>query len=921
MFWKHIEKLKNMKSNNLFKRNLVFLLSLGTLILSGVATYSSFLYKQSTETSAAVGNYTTNPNTYYTSVENKTQNQLLWGLHDLMISTHRTYTHYDDMGKYNYQSYTDKDPNNSNNILAWYSRASIPKAWSGGLYDREHVWPQSLSENLFGKTGAGSDMHHIRPTIVNINGTRGNKLFGNVGNSYSTVTYGTNNLISKYTSNIFEPHDQVKGDAARIIMYLYVHYNSSKALGNGSNVESYTTTLPITNVIQGATNKAAFDLLLNWHELDPVDNLEIARNNQVAIYQGNRNPFIDRPEFASYIWGEGTAPTALSISPNTYSIAINEEKTLSVTPTPTNANKSVNWSSSNSNVVGVTNGIIKGISAGTATITAASTLNSSVKATATVTVSHVGVTSVSLPSTITMNLNETQTIIPTFVPSNASNKNVTWNSSNTSVATIHSTSGLVTAKKVGNSTITVTTQDGNKVATSALEVTEVGGAEVTYTVSSTTSVTTSGTQPPGSTATYSQTYSATPGQHTKGNSATLTLQKYLGYKINKIILSMRSNKSNGAGKLDYSSNGGSSYINIIPESAFNTSNWNGAYIDTSYVDIEKSLNIIATSSDIIFKITATVNSLYCESFTIIYDAYVVLDSLQIVSSPTQMSYFEGEGFNYAGLKVLAHYSNNTSNDVTEDVDINPDPLTYGTTYVTISYTDGEVTKSVNLSGISVTKLVLSSIVINSCPYVTTYPLGSAQDFMGLTLLATYTNGHTAIINDGYTTSLNTMLLGEQVVNVNYGGKATSFDAYVTNENANVGVSVTPLQQAVAWSNYFLELTSPTCLEMSGNFSPYWSKLKTEFNYFASASKNQLFYNESNNSAIDEAIERYIFIVKKYSSLDDFITNSDNETLNANIKENLFYKNDNYLLQLVIFLSLLTPSVLYFYFKLKKKRLN
>ncbi len=920
MFWKHIEKLKNMKSNNLFKRNLVFLLSLGALILSGVATYSSFFYKQGTETSAAVGNYTTNPNTYYTSVENKTQNQLLWGLHDLMISTHRTYTNYADNGGNLYQTTTDYDPNNPNNILCWYSRASISKSWSGH-YNREHVWPKSLSNGVFDEAYGGSDMHHIRPTIVHINSNRGNSKFGYVGSSYSQSTYGTGNLISKYTSSIFEPHDQVKGDAARIIMYMYVHYNSSKALGNGSNVESYTGTMPITNVMQGATDKAAFDLLLQWHELDPVDSLEITRNNQVAIYQGNRNPFIDRPEFASYIWGEAAAPTALSISPNTYSIAINEEKTLSVTPTPTNANKSVNWSSSNSSVVSVTNGIIKGISTGTATITATSTLNSSVKATATVTVSHVGVTSVSLPSTITMNLNETQTIIPTFIPSNASNKNVTWNSSNTSVATIHSTSGLVTAKKVGNSTITVTTQDGNKVATSALEVSDAAGVEVTYSIATKTSVTTSGTKPPGSSATYSQTFS-TVGQYT-GNAkdtGTLTLSGYLGYKITKIVLSMKSNGSSGAGKLDYSSTGGSSFTNIIPDSAFNTSNWHGAW-STSYVNIEKSLNIIATSSNIIFKITASQNSLYCESFTIVYDTYVVLDSLQIVSSPTQMSYFEGEGFNYAGLKVLAHYSNNTSNDVTEDVDINPDPLTYGTTYVTISYTDGEVTKSVNLSGISVTKLVLNSIVINSCPYVTTYPLGSPQDFMGLTLLATYTNGHTAIINDGYTTSLNTMLLGEQVVNVNYGGKSTSFDAYITNENANVGVNVTPLQQAVAWSNYFLELTSPTCLEMSGNFSPYWSKLKTEFNYFTSASKNQLFYNESNNSAIDEAIERYIFIVKKYSSLDDFITNSDNETLNANIKEGLFYKNDNYLLQLVILLSLLTPSVLYFYFKLKKKRLN
>ena len=144
------------------------------------------------------------------------------------------------------------------------------------------------------------------------------------------------------------------------------------------------------------------------------------------------------------------------------------------------------------------------------------------------------------------------------------------------------------------------------------------GAEVTYTVSSTSAVTTSGTAPSGSSATYSQTYN-TKCQMTKGNSCTLTLQGYSGVTISSIKLSMKSNKSAGAGGLKYSTDGGTTYTDIVASgTTFNKSNWNGSYT-TSYTDVIKSVSITGTSSDLVLNIYATTNSLFCQSYTITYE--------------------------------------------------------------------------------------------------------------------------------------------------------------------------------------------------------------------------------------------------------------------------------------------------------------
>jgi uncharacterized protein YjdB len=175
-------------------------------------------------------------------------------------------------------------------------------------------------------------------------------------------------------------------------------------------------------------------------------------------------------------WGGGTnvPVTGVSVSPTTVSINSGGTSQLTATVSPSNAtNKSVTWSSSNTSVATVSSsGLVTGVAGGTATITV-TTVDGAKTATSAVTITSVNVpvTGVSVsPTTVSINSGGTSQLTATVSPSNASNKSVIWSSSNSAAATVSST-GLVTGVAVGAATITVTTVDGAKTATSAITVT------------------------------------------------------------------------------------------------------------------------------------------------------------------------------------------------------------------------------------------------------------------------------------------------------------------------------------------------------------------------------------------------------------------------------------------------------------------
>ena len=372
---------------------------------------------------AAVGNY-------YSSVTADSGTQLLGQLHDLMVKTHSDYTTYGDCSNPTYVKKTDPG-SSSSYVMEFYSQADIDSSWgsgASGTWNREHVWPKSLSNGLWtdignGGKGGGADMHHIRPAEVVVNSTRGNHKFG-VASGGKTVYYKSI-AAGKCDSSAdtFEPINDVKGDVARIVMYVYMHYNKASNVSGSSSDNSYFGTLNFSNVMS-ANETEAKKLLLEWNKADPVDDVERTRNEAVYEIQGNRNPFIDHPEYAEAIWGDGTVTpnpggdtsttlTGLTISPSTLSIPVGGSQTLSVTATPSGASNAVTWTSSNQTVATVSGGTVTAKVEGTTTITATSTSNSAIKATAKVTVTK-GAVAPDSSSSVTINISKFKSLSSSY---------------------------------------------------------------------------------------------------------------------------------------------------------------------------------------------------------------------------------------------------------------------------------------------------------------------------------------------------------------------------------------------------------------------------------------------------------------------------------------------------------------------------
>ena len=145
-----------------------------------------------------------------------------------------------------------------------------------------------------------------------------------------------------------------------------------------------------------------------------------------------------------------------------------------------------------------------------------------------------------------------------------------------------------------------------------------GQNTVTYTVATTSSVTTSGTAPAGSSASYTQSFN-TAKQIAKNNNAVLTLSGYTNKEISKITLSMKANSSSGAGTLDVKA-GTTTIASVNPSAKFNTASWYGATWPNSYVDIVKNPTAYTVQSgeNVVITIAATESSLYIEKYTIEY---------------------------------------------------------------------------------------------------------------------------------------------------------------------------------------------------------------------------------------------------------------------------------------------------------------
>ncbi len=245
----------------------------------------------------------------FTELEGKKGNEILTALH-AMISEH-TVLSYDNIR-------ADKakvDLRDDGTVWDIYSDCSFAiKSYCGSstdyvacdCYNREHIVPQSWWGNDNSQP-MRFDLYNVYPTDYEANSNRSAWPYGEVSGTPewsndlgSKVGYGT--WGSSGNNKTFEPADEYKGDIARIYFYMvacYLDKNFTQA-GKGYQVFAF---------ISNATTfqYKAKELFLKWHRNDPVSDKEIKRNDAVEKKQGNRNPFVDDPNLAEYIWGKNTS--------------------------------------------------------------------------------------------------------------------------------------------------------------------------------------------------------------------------------------------------------------------------------------------------------------------------------------------------------------------------------------------------------------------------------------------------------------------------------------------------------------------------------------------------------------------------------------------------------------------------------------
>lgn len=291
------------------------------------------------------------PQNYYDTVNTTNATTLKQSLHEI-IDDHQRFPYTSTAtDTWDILEAADEDPNNANNVIDLYKNASYAKVGGGNTnYNREHSWPKSYG---FPKDGASNypytDAHHLFIANSGYNSSRSNKPYANCDTSCAEkLTEFTNtrgggagehNLTkgSGYTGT-WQTWNGRKGDVARALMYLAVRYEGGvhgvTAINEPDLILTDDRNL-IANSNTGVNIDVAYmglkSVLMQWHKDDPVDDYELRHNDAVYLQQGNRNPFIDRPEYAECVFeniclGNDTsppsAPTNLSTSISSNAITL-----------------------------------------------------------------------------------------------------------------------------------------------------------------------------------------------------------------------------------------------------------------------------------------------------------------------------------------------------------------------------------------------------------------------------------------------------------------------------------------------------------------------------------------------------------------------------------------------------------------------
>ncbi len=209
----------------------------------------------------------------------------------------------------------DQDPLNTNNILDIYKNATYVKAGAGNnFYNREHTWPKSLGFPNDGSTNYPyTDTHMLMASDISHNSARGNLPFNNCPTGsevFGTLAYagqGGSGQNNYRCGNYWQVWDKLKGNVARAMFYFDVRYEGGTHGITGVAEPDLRLTDNASLIVQSTGNASVaymglLAVLIQWHNADPVDDRERLRNDIIQNYQGNRNPFVDNPQWVACLY-------------------------------------------------------------------------------------------------------------------------------------------------------------------------------------------------------------------------------------------------------------------------------------------------------------------------------------------------------------------------------------------------------------------------------------------------------------------------------------------------------------------------------------------------------------------------------------------------------------------------------------------
>ena len=663
--------------------------------------------------------------TYYNGISDSlTGDSLLSALRSLNGSKRKATVGYSGMGTSpsGQFKYTDYDTNtvkyDSNGqpygekIISFYSGNTTTS------FNREHVWPNSHGGNVI-----ENDIHMPRPTIASENGSRGNSFY--VEGKCSS-TSGWDPAMESFGKESY------RGDSARIIFYCMLVDSKLSLI----EADSHSTSNSNKDYMMGRLSD-----LIKWNINYPVEDREKRRNEGAEYLQGNRNPFIDHPEYACKIWGNanaatkalcandtsgdttgGDTTTTVTISQKTASLEI--DGTVNLTATSSDSSN-ITWSTTDSTVASLNKTetasggyvTVTANKAGSATIFAQN--SEGVKNSCVVTVTSSGGSGGGDVTEATLVTSNSQLAVGNYViAKTAAGIGVTgWNNSkDATVSETESEWKQFLVSSANSNGFTLKDEAANNYIASP------GGNEFKYGDAGTCSVDSEGHLK------CNNRYLCKNGNNYRFYTSIGSYPPFFLYQVPSSSVATK--------ELDSISVTGATTSYFVGDAFSFDGTVTATYDDESIATVSPTS---VSSPDMSTAGNKTVTVTYTEggvtkttTYTINVQEIPTVLSLAVTGALSKTNYYNGDSFVSSGLTVTATYSDSSTKDVTNQMSWTPNPLTTGTTSVTGTF-EG---KTVTVNGITVLPLSLTSI--STVGQKTEFETGSTFTYNG-TCTASYVN--------------------------------------------------------------------------------------------------------------------------------------------------------------------------------------